>query len=165
MMPMHSWSHETGESTLGLFGAALKSWMLCVATSFCLVASRQNFLPPLDDLVITRQLDALTLAAVAIATAMLFLRKRYESATRWQVLAVGIFWVALSIISKRAYPLLMEDRHTLKFLLAVMMGDSDPLHGWVWRLFLIAQLTALPALKFLRGGLLRLRTTGVAGQH
>ncbi len=165
MVPMYARVPRTGEAGIWLFSSAFNAWLACIATGVFLVLSRQNLLPPSNHPVETQLLDALSLASAAVLTAMLFRGGRPQSLTYLQALAIGTFWVALSLLAAQAYRLAIEDRHAVKFLLTAMMGDSNLGSGWVWNVFLIAQLTALPVTKFLRGSLLRLRATRVVRQY
>ena len=70
----HAFHHVDGRSALRLLWRTLESWFFSVFAGFLLIVIRQNILPPPVDLGIVDRLDALTLAAVVIATAMIFIR-------------------------------------------------------------------------------------------
>ena len=157
--------HEDPGVLLNLFRSGLKTWVLCISAGFLVVASRQNLLVPTDDLDTTHLLDAITFGTAATAAAFLFLRKHHDSLTFWRALAIGIFWVVLSLASETAVSYLLETRYALRFLLSVLLGTSDPTGGWVFGVFLTLQLTTLPAMKILLDGVARLRSARIARQH
>lgn len=158
-------AHNTiGLTRVRLLGSAFSAWLLSVASSFILIILRQNFLPPAEDLVTVRQIDAATLAGVIMTTAAVFLWRERDSLSYPQALAVGIFWVVLSTISLAIYRSHIDEYHALRILLDLMTGDSDPASGWVWSMFLTFQLITLPALKAFREALPPRRWTGRARQ-
>lgn len=164
-MTMTAAHHTIGLTGVRLLGSAFNAWLLSVGSSFTLIIIRQNVLPPAEDLVTVRQIDAATLAAVITITAAVFLWRERDSLRYPQALIVGVFWAGLSTVSLAIYRSHIDEYHALRILLDLMTGDSDPASGWVWSMFLTLQLITLPALKVLRDALPSRRSTGRGGHR
>lgn len=152
-MTMTATHHTIGLTGVRLLGSAFNAWLLSVASSFTLIIIRQNALPPAEDLVTVRQIDAATLAVVITITAAVFLWRERDSLRYPQALIVGVFWAGLSTVSLAIYRSHIDEYHALRILLDLMCGDSDPASGWVWSMFLTLQMITIPALKVLRDAL------------
>ena len=110
----------------------------------------------------------MTLTAVVTLAAMVVIRLSGESLTRMKALAVGMFWVALSVSGERAFDAVIRGRHALRFFLQVIVWDSDPSGGWVWPFVLSLQLCAPFALVLLISlweSTLRTRHSAELGPH
>ena len=146
----HAFHHVDGRSALRLLWRALESWFLSVVAGFLLIVIRQNIFPPPVDPGIVDRLDALTLAAVVIATAMIFFRETRDPLSYLECLSVGAVWVALSVFGHHLYSLWIHERYAMQFFVAVLLGDSTADRGWVWSMTFAVQLGTLLVLRLLR---------------
>ena len=156
---------------VGILWPASCSWLVSAAAGFALIIARQNLLPPPDDPAMVARFDALTLTGVVTATSMMVIRFSRGSLTHMKALAIGLYWVFLSILGEGAFRFFIDGRHAMRFLMLMIMGDSDPTGGWVWPFVLSLQLCALSVMHFLEEDLLhrpmlpRHEPTLPAGRH
>jgi hypothetical protein len=149
-MMEHTFHHVDGRSALRLLWRAVESWLFSVVAGFLLIVIRQNILPPPVDPGIVDRLDAVTLAAVVIATAMVFIREARDPLSYLECLLVGAVWVALSVLGHHLYSLWIHERYVMQFFVAVLLGDSTADRSWVWSMTFAVQLGAPMVLRLLR---------------